>query len=143
LLILALGAFMRLGDLHLRPLHGDESLNTFKFAQLLRGDGYQYDPAEYHGPTLPYTTLLAAKISGAETYTQTTESMYRAVTVGFGLLLVLVTAFGVTGSGRKDGEKGIGWGAGWIAALLCALSTPLVFYSRYYISSRGSPWAAG
>src|ERR1700682_4669156 len=52
--ILAVGAFLRLYNLPLVPLHHDEGVNGNFLVRLGRDGIYQYDPANYHGPTLYY-----------------------------------------------------------------------------------------
>jgi predicted membrane-bound mannosyltransferase len=43
-LVLLAGA-LRLPDLAARPMHADEAVHADKFATLLEGGGYAYDPA--------------------------------------------------------------------------------------------------
>jgi len=54
--VLALG--LRSVALDSRPMHNDEANNALKFRDLWDGSGYRYDPDEFHGPTLAYSTLL-------------------------------------------------------------------------------------
>lgn len=107
-----------------RPMHGDEAVHADKFADLLEGEGYEYDPYEYHGPTLNYFTLIPAWLSSVKTYPQMTEFTVRVVPVFFGVLLVVLSILLFDGMGR--------WACA-IAALLTAISPAMVFYSRYYI----------
>lgn len=122
--VLIAAAALRLTDLDARPLHGDESLNTTKFNSLWTTGRYEYDPHEYHGPTLPYATLPVIAAGGARDYTQMTEGHFRWVTALCGVALVGLTLCVV---------PALGWTAGILAATLTALSTAMVFYSRYYI----------
>lgn len=124
ILVVALGALaLRAPRLSLRPMHTDEAVHAENFHTLLEGGGYQYDPHEYHGPTLNYFTLIPACLTGVATYVQTTEVTLRIVPVVFGVLLVLLTLFLADGLGP----------AVIPAAVLAALSPAMVFYSRYYI----------
>jgi len=107
-----------------RPMHGDEAVHADKFAALLEGDGYVYEPTEYHGPTLNYFTLVPAWLSSVGTYAEMTEFTVRIVPVFFGVLLVLLSLLLLDGLGR--------W-ACVCAAVLTAISPAMVFYSRYYI----------
>ncbi|MCB0293433.1 MAG: hypothetical protein KDH97_24480, partial [Calditrichaeota bacterium] len=59
-LILALALLLRLPGLERRPMHTDEAVHAVKFGALLEEGFYEYDPFEYHGPTLNYFTLIPA-----------------------------------------------------------------------------------
>ncbi|RKY06758.1 MAG: hypothetical protein DRP66_08185, partial [Planctomycetota bacterium] len=127
LLILAVtltAAAIRLPRLAQRPMHTDEAIHAEKFGMLLEAGGYEYDPDEYHGPTLNYFTLIAAKLCGQRTYQQINEFTLRVVPVAFGILLVLLTVGVADGMGRP---------AAIVAAVLTAVSHAMIFYSRYYI----------
>jgi len=115
---------LRLPEPARRPMHGDEAVHADKFADLLEGAGYEYDPNEYHGPTLNYFTLIPAWLTSVKTYAQTTEFTVRIVPVFFGVLLVVGILLVMDGLG--------GWACA-CAALLTATSPAMVFYSRYYI----------
>ncbi len=111
----------------LDPMHGDEAVNTYKFAQLwtgYRGGTYRYDPHEYHGPTLPYLTLPMAWMSATQTYAQTDEAFYRRLTALAGLALVAITLACAGAVGRP---------AALLGAALVAVSLAMIFYSRFYI----------
>jgi len=115
---------LRLPRLQQRPMHGDEAVHADKFRLLLEEGFYEYEPEEYHGPTLNYLTLIPAKLAGAEKLTQVNEFTLRIVPVFFGLCLVLLLLPLAGGLGR---------GAAAYAAVLTAISPAMVFYSRYYI----------
>ena len=124
LAVLATALALRLPQLDLRPMHGDEAVHAVKFGELLTEGTYRYDPNEYHGPTLYYLTLPIAWAFGAETLADTSEVMLRLVPVAFGVgfvaLLWLI---------RVELSRG-----GMLcAAALATCSPALVFYSRYYI----------
>lgn len=104
-------------------MHTDEAVHAAKFGDLLEAGKYEYDPDEYHGPTLNYFTLIASLLSGAEKYTEITEVTVRLVPVVFSVILILLTVFLI---------DGLSWATIPIA-LLAALSPAFVFYSRYYI----------
>ncbi len=119
-----LAAALRFPSLASRPMHADEAIHADKFGTLLEGGGYAYDPAEYHGPTLYYLTLLPAWLQGARRYVEIDELTLRSVPAVLGVALVAAhfgarTFLGTTGAA--------------IAALLAAISPAMVFYSRYYI----------
>ena len=83
-----LGMALRLPKLAQRPMHTDEAVHAIKFGALLEEHYYQYDPIEYHGPTLNYFSLVPAWLLSAQKLTQVTESMLRIVPAFFGILLV-------------------------------------------------------
>jgi uncharacterized protein (TIGR03663 family) len=124
LLILVLAAGLRMPRLAERPMHHDEANQAYRFGILLETGRYAYDAEDHHGPTLYYLTLPVAWLSGAQTFADTTERMYRLVPVVFGLLLVLSTPLL---------RNGIGCVAVLCAALLTAVSPAMAYYSRFYI----------
>ena len=90
---------LRLPRLGQRPMHGDEAVHAVKFEDLLEQGVYEYDPEEYHGPTLNYLTLIPAWLSGAESLAQVTEFTLRIVPVFFGVCLVLLLLLVIDGLG--------------------------------------------
>jgi uncharacterized protein (TIGR03663 family) len=122
--IVVLAAFLRLPDLGHRPMHADESVHAAKFGALLERGVYRYDPNEYHGPTLYYFTLIAARARGIARYADLDEAVLRSVPAVFGILLVAAHILLV---------RVIGFRAAAIAALLSAVSPAMVYYSRYFI----------
>ncbi|MHC4300786.1 MAG: flippase activity-associated protein Agl23, partial [Planctomycetota bacterium] len=115
---------LRLPRLHQRPMHGDEAVHADKFRMLLEQSHYEYDPNDYHGPTLNYLTLIPAWISDAENLTQITELTVRIVPVFFGVCLILLLL---------PMARSMGTAAVFCAGLLTAISPAMVYYSRYYI----------
>lgn len=125
LLVIAVGALaFRLPGLERRPMHTDEAVHAVKVGELLETGRYQYDPHEYHGPTIYYCALPFIWLSGARTLPDTSEWMLRIVPVIFGVGLVLLFAGLANGIGRSKALVG---------AMLTAISPAMVFYSRYYI----------
>src|SRR3954447_4077526 len=125
LLAITAGALaLRSPELALRPMHNDEAVNAEKIKVLWDQGQYRYDPNEHHGPTLYYFTLPFVWLSGARDYVHLTEGTLRAVSVFFGLILILSTWL------LADA---LGSAAALSAGLLCALSPAMVFYSRYFI----------
>jgi uncharacterized protein (TIGR03663 family) len=122
--IVVLAAALRFPGLDLRPMHADESVHAAKMGRLLEQGRYEYDPVEFHGPTLNYLTLLPARLKGAVRYADLDEVTLRIVPATMGVLLVAATALLV---------PLIGFRAAALAALLCAVSPAMVYYSRYYI----------
>lgn len=119
-----LAAALRLPALAARPMHADEAVHADKLGTLLEGGGYVYDPSEYHGPTLYYLTLPLARALGERRYVEIDEATLRAVPALLGILLVAAHA---------GARAALGPGAAAFAALLCALSPAMVYFSRYYI----------
>ncbi|HYJ86307.1 MAG TPA: flippase activity-associated protein Agl23 [Pyrinomonadaceae bacterium] len=128
--ILIAGALLRLYDLDLVPLHHDEGVNG-NFVKLLVRDGvYQYDPENYHGPTLFYLSAIIPWISrllpgGAlgDRYGLTTFTM-RFVPAAFGIATIgLILLL----------RKRMGKIAVLTAAGALAVSPGAVYLSRYFI----------
>ncbi len=107
-----------------RPLHCDEAVQAVKFGKLLEDGSYEYDPLEYHGPTLYYISLLVTKLSGTETFADVNAVTLRIQPAIFGSALILLM-IPVAG--------GIGRGGAVVAAVLTAISPFMLFFSRYYI----------
>ena len=124
LLIVGLALALRLPQLDRRPMHNDEGVNAMRFRSLWINNAYRYDPNEFHGPTLEYSTIPTAWISGSKDFNSFTESTFRSVTVAFGVGLILLLFLLADGLGKAETL--------W-AAVLTAISPAMVFYSRYYI----------
>jgi len=128
--ILVIAAVLRMYDLNLVPLHHDEGVNGNFLVQLVREGRYQYDPANYHGPTLyyfaaffPWVVRVLFGKAAMENYGLTTIAI-RMVPVLFGLgtigLIFLL-------------RRWLGTVATLSAALLLAVSPGAVYLSRYFI----------
>ncbi len=122
---LAVAAVLRLYQLDVKPLHNDEGVNAFFFLRLFRENFYQYDPANYHGPTLYYFTLLASSVStlffgdrGLNIFVlRFVPALFGIATVGLVLRL----------------RNHLGTGATLAAAVLLATSPGAVYFSRDFI----------
>ena len=128
--ILALAAFLRFYDLDLVPLHHDEGVNGNFLVRLVREGHYQYDPRNYHGPTLYYFAALfpwllrrLAGPNAQNAYGLTTVAI-RSVPALFGLATV-----GLVFTLRRN----LGTIATLSAAGLLAISPGAVYLSRYFI----------
>jgi len=118
LLILAGAIVLRLYDLGLVPLHHDEGVNGFFLTTLARSGSYQYNPANYHGPTLYYFALLSQFIFGLNTFAiRFVPAVFGLATIG--LILYLRKYIGAIGA--------------LVAAALVAVSPGAVYMSRYFI----------
>ena len=89
-LLLISALLLRLVPIERRPFHADEGVQAYQTWQLLRGDGYTYDPADKHGPFLYYAAAGIARISGWSPATLD-ESRLRQVPLlaGLGTLALL------------------------------------------------------
>ena len=98
--IFVIAAVLRLYDLNLVPLHHDEGVNGNFLVRLVREGFYQYDPQNYHGPTLyyfsaiiPWTIKLLFGAHARETYGLTTftirliPALFRLGTIALVFLL--------------------------------------------------------
>lgn len=122
--IVALALAFRVPRLAERPMHGDEANQAVKAGILLDKGVYHYDAHEHHGPTLYFFTLPVYWLTGIRNAADATESTYRVVTLIFGVGVVLLI---------WPLARGLGWGAALWAALFCAVSHAMVYFSRYYI----------
>lgn len=117
-LVLAVGAIARVYALDLKPLHHDEGVNGVFLARLFNQGAYQYDPSNYHGPTLYYFGLVTTSLFGLNTFAiRLTTALFGVGTIW--LVLALRKHLGSTGS--------------LAAAALLALSPGAVYLSRYFI----------
>ena len=128
--ILAVAAFLRLYHLDLVPFHHDEGVNGNFLVRLVRDGFYQYDPANYHGPTLyyfstiiPWTFRFLFGTSAQNTYGLHTVTV-RLIPALFGLATVWLVLL----LRRRLGTIGA-----LSAAALLAVSPGAVYLSRYYI----------
>jgi len=105
-------------------MHADEAVHAAKFGDLLEHGEYQYDPQEYHGPTLAYLTLIPARVLGAARYADLDEITLRSVPAVVGVLLVAAHLLLVPVVGFRPAA---------LSAAFAAVSPAMVYYSRYYI----------
>lgn len=128
--IFLIGAVLRLYNLNLVPLHHDEGVNGNFLVRLVREGAYQYDPENYHGPTLyyfsaliPWITKLLFGSSARDNYGLTTFTI-RLVPALFGLATIgLVFLL----------RRRLGTVATLAAGLMLAVSPGAVYLSRYFI----------
>ncbi|HJP91021.1 MAG TPA: flippase activity-associated protein Agl23 [Pyrinomonadaceae bacterium] len=128
--IFVIAAVLRLYDLNLVPLHHDEGVNGNFLVRLVREGFYQYDPQNYHGPTLyyfsaiiPWTVKLLFGANARETYGLTTFTI-RLIPALFGLgTIALVFLL----------RRRLGTIATLTAGLMLAVSPGAVYLSRYFI----------
>jgi predicted membrane-bound mannosyltransferase len=116
--ITVLGAFLRYFMLLLRPVHHDEGVNGWMLTNLLRDNKYQYDPSNYHGPTIYFIAYPLMKLFGLETYP------LRGLSSFFGLMMVVMVFY------LRPYLGNLGT---LLAAFFVAVSPGLTFVSRYFI----------
>jgi uncharacterized protein (TIGR03663 family) len=115
---LALAALLRFYWIEIKPLHHDEGVNSFFLLRLYREGHYEYNPKNYHGPTLYYFALVALYLF------KQTELALRFWPAVFGLL-----STGLLWPLRRW----LGAIGTPVAALVLALSPGLVYFSRDFI----------
>jgi uncharacterized protein (TIGR03663 family) len=128
--ILLVGAFLRLYDLNLVPLHHDEGVNGNFLVRLVRDGAYRYDPRNYHGPTLYYFAAIFPWIlrllfgpNAQDKYGLSTIAI-RCIPALFGVATIwLVLTL----------RRRLGTIATLSAALLLAISPGAIYLSRYFI----------
>jgi uncharacterized protein (TIGR03663 family) len=130
IVVLAIAAFLRFYDLDLVPLHHDEGVNGNFLNRLVREGDYNYNPENYHGPTLYYFAALFPRIlrllfgvQAQNSYGLTTAAI-RFIPALFGLATVWL----IFSLRRNLGTIGT-----LAAAFLLAISPGAVYLSRYFI----------
>ena len=116
--VLLLAALVRLESLERKPLHHDEGVNAHFLMELAADGSWQYDPANYHGPTLYYASLPFLWALGER------ELALRIVPVFFGWLGIGLLWW------LRDRLGNIG---ALVSGLLLAVSPGMVYYARDYI----------
>ena len=123
-LILGLGLWLRLKDISTRPMHGDEANQTYRFEMLFEENKFEYEPIDYHGPTLYYLTLPFVWLSGLNEYSESTKAHFRIVPIFFSILLGLSSLLFL---------KPLGYIGALSMTLFFMVSPAMVYYSTYYI----------
>jgi uncharacterized protein (TIGR03663 family) len=123
--IVLIAAGLRFYHLALVPLHHDEGVNGLFLTRLFRTGAYQYDPANYHGPTLYYLALVVTT-ANAFLFGKAGLSTVaiRCVPAIFGTATVWLTL---------TFRRYLGTNAALGAAAFVALSPGSVYVSRYFI----------
>jgi uncharacterized protein (TIGR03663 family) len=124
LAIVAIAAAFRFPQLAARPMHADEAVHASKLGDLLEQGRYEYSTVDYHGPTLYYLAIVAARAQGITHYADLNEVTLRAVPALFGVLLVAAHFLLIPYLGLPAAAS---------AALFTAVSPAMVYYSRYFI----------
>ncbi|MBA2433295.1 MAG: TIGR03663 family protein [Chthoniobacterales bacterium] len=117
-MIIALGAFLRLLFLAVKPPHFDEGINGWFVDQMTKNGFYRYDPTNYHGPFHFYVLFLSQTLFGRNLWA------LRLPVVLASIFCIKLTLNFEPLAGRKVSR--------W-AALAMAVSPAFVFYGRYSI----------
>ena len=124
IVIALLGLAVRLPQLGARPMHTDEAVNAYIVGQLLAGEPFTYDPQDRHGPALAALALPLARMQGANSFSDLTESELRLTSVAAGTITILL--FGAA-------TEMFGFIPCLLSALLFAVAPLPVYYDRYFI----------
>jgi uncharacterized protein (TIGR03663 family) len=117
-MIVALGAFLRLFLLGIKPPHFDEGINGWFVDQMVKNGFYRYDPTNYHGPLHFYILFLFQTLFGRNVW-------------AIRLPVVLASIFSIHLTLKF--EPFVGRNVSRLAALAMAVSPAFVFYGRYSI----------
>lgn len=124
ILVTLLGMAVRLPQLEARPMHTDEAVNAYIVGQLLAGDAFTYDSKDRHGPALAALALPLARMQGARSFSDLTESELRLTSVVAGTITILLFGAAV---------DMFGYLPSLLAAMLFAFGPLPVYYDRYFI----------
>lgn len=105
-------------------MHTDEAVNAYIIGQLLAGESFTYDPQDRHGPALAALALPLARMQGARSFSDLTESELRITSVLAGTITILL--FGAA-------AEMFGFMPSLLAALLLAVAPLPVYYDRDFI----------
>ena len=125
LLALLAGTVWRVTHLSNRPLHADEAVQAWQTWNLLRGEGYRYDPLDRHGPSLYYGAAVWQRARGGDAATFNDESARRFVLIA-GIATLALLAFAPSALGESR------W-LGLFAVTLGAFETLSTLYHTYFV----------
>lgn len=118
IIIITLGAFLRIWLIDIKPPHFDEGINGWFVDQMQQSGFYDYDPKNYHGPWYFYLLFLSLNFLGKDLIALRLPAILGSI---FGIIALL-------GFRHVIGRK-----AAFIAAALLALSPAATFFGRYSI----------
>lgn len=107
----------RFAFLEERVLHHDEGVNYFFADKIISGEGFKYNPFDYHGPFYFFAIALSFLIFGIS------EFSLRFPAVLFGVLLALTPFLFRIGERREK----------YFISIFLLLSPSILYYSRYSI----------
>ncbi len=117
-LVLAVAGFVRFWDLERKPMHHDEGVNHHFVDRFLGGEGYAYNPENFHGPLLYEIAFPVVALLGDD------EVVLRSMPALAGLCAVVA----LLAAAPLVGPVGALFGAGVIA-----VAAPDVYFSRTFI----------
>jgi len=123
-LIALAGLALRLPQLGARPMHTDEAVNAYIVGQLLAGEPFRYDPRDRHGPALAAIAVPLARVQGAKSFSDLTETELRLTSALAGTTTILLFGAAV---------EFFEFAPCLIAALLFAGASLPLYYDRYFI----------
>lgn len=124
IVILCLGASLRLYELSNRPMHADEATGAKILAERLEDKQYTFRPHHFHGPMLSFSSMPLAKIRKESKWQELSKNTLRLSPVIAGCLLLLTPLLWIHRFGQ---------GPALASAALLASSPLLIYYSRMYI----------
>jgi uncharacterized protein (TIGR03663 family) len=124
LFFVILAILFRLPNLTQRPLHVDEAVNAYILGTLIETGTYEYNPGEYHGPSLYYISSIFTYLYGSSDFSELDEFIIRIIPIFAGLLIVILTFF------IGNLIKPI---VGMVAAIVVSVSPMMIYFNRYYI----------
>jgi uncharacterized protein (TIGR03663 family) len=123
-IVALIGLAIRLPQLDARPMHTDEAVNAYIVGQLLAREPFMYDSRDRHGPALAALALPIARMQGAKSFSDLTESELRVVPIAAGSITILLFGFAA---------ETFGFIPSLLAAILFAVAPLPVYYDRYFI----------
>ncbi|WP_221032548.1 hypothetical protein [Actomonas aquatica] len=120
-----LGLFWRGQHLDNRPLHADEAVQAWQTWNLLRGEGYRYDPLDRHGPSLYYGAAMYHRLLGGDAATFDDVAARRFVLLAGALTLALFALAPL--------RRGYAPALGVLVAGLLAFETLSSLYQTYFV----------
>lgn len=124
LVVLAAGAWLRMGGLTDMPVHADEATGARILSDFIEDSKPPFDPTHFHGPLLHQLGRLSATLAGHRSWTDLSIETLRLVPALAGCLAVLVPLLLMPLMGRHGSL---------LAGALLATSPTLVYYNRIYI----------
>ncbi|MCL4236429.1 MAG: hypothetical protein KJ042_18150, partial [Deltaproteobacteria bacterium] len=117
-LVLVVSGVLRFSRLDLKPMHHDEGVNHHFVDRFLIGEGYAYNPENFHGPLLYEIAFPVVALLGDD------EVVLRSMPAAIGLLAIAVAL----AAAPLVGAVGALFGAG-----VLAVAAPDVYFSRTFI----------
>eukprot|EP00808_Paulinella_micropora_P005455 g18797.t1 len=127
----ALFIFLIFWQIEARPLHHDEGVNCWFMDRLIEKNLWNYDPENYHGPILYFTTLLYVWVNNLlnnraiDDLNGLSVMCIRSVPATVGILFLLAIAFGTR---HRLGNLG-----SLLAFILAGFCNDQLWISRYFI----------